>query len=260
MMANETLVKKPVANSSVALFGDDLDKGFENMTQQDLALPFIRILGQLSPQVTEGDAKYVAGAKPGNIYNTVTNELYDGKKGIKVISCYYKKDFTEWSDRGEGSAAPVANHLPNSPVIATGKREGSKVRLPNGNYLEETASYYVMVETKSGGFTPALITMKSTQLNVSKKWNAMMKTVQIADGKGGFAVPPMHGVVYNLTSALQKNDKGSWYGWTVTQDRILDTNDKSLYLSAKGFSGDVKKGSVQTKADVEERVTENVPF
>jgi hypothetical protein len=117
-----------------------------------------------------------------------------------------------------------------------------------------------MVETKAGGYTPALITMKSTQLNVSKKWNAMMKTVQISDGKGGFAVPPMHGVVYNLSSNLQKNDKGSWYGWVVTQDRILDTKDKSLYLSAKGFSGDVKKGSVQTKADVEEIVAENVPF
>ena len=87
-----------------------------------------------------------------------------------------------------------------------------------------------MVETKSGGFTPALITMKSTQLNVSKKWNSMMKTIQIPDGKGGFAIPPMHGVVYNLTSTLQKNDKGSWYGWVVTQDRILDQKDKSLYL------------------------------
>jgi hypothetical protein len=51
--------------------------------------------------------------------------------------------------------------------------------------LEETASYYVMAETKTGGYTPALITMKSTQLNVSKKWNSMMKTIQIPDGKGG---------------------------------------------------------------------------
>ena len=40
--------------------------------------------------------------------------------------------------------------------------------------------------------------MKSTQLHVSKKWNSMMKTTQIPDGKGGFAIPPMHGVVYNL--------------------------------------------------------------
>jgi len=255
-MANDIKAK---TNGSLALFGDDA-KGFDNMTQDDLALPFVRILGQLSPQVTAGDAKYMEDAKPGMIFNTVTNELFDGKKGIKVIPCYYKKDYPEWSDRGDGPGAPVAVHLPNSPVIATGKREGSKIRLPNGNYLEETASYFVMVETKTGGYTPALITMKSTQLNVSKKWNSMMKTTQIPDGKGGFAIPPMQGVVYNLSSTLQKNDKGSWYGWVVNMDRILDQKDESLYLSAKEFRGNVSKGNVQTKADVEETVTDSTPY
>ena len=256
-MSNEVIKKD---TGSMALFGDDAAKGFENMTQEDMALPFVRILGQLSPQVTDGDAKYIEGAKPGMIYNTVTSELFDGKKGIKLIPCYYKKDYPEWSDRGDGPGAPVANHLPNSPVIQTGKREGSKIRLPNGNYLEETASYYVLVETKAGGMTPALITMKSTQLNVSKKWNSMMKTIQIADGKGGFAIPPMHGVVYNLQSVLQKNDKGSWYGWAVAQDRIMGQADTSLYLSAKDFRGNVSKGNVQTKADVEEKAKDNTPY
>jgi len=56
-MANEI---KATNAGSVALFGDDLSKGFENMTQEDMALPFVRILGQLSPQVTDGDAKYIA--------------------------------------------------------------------------------------------------------------------------------------------------------------------------------------------------------
>ena len=256
-MANEIKAK---TNGSVSLFGNDLSKGFENMTQDDLALPFLRILGQLSPQVTQGDAKYIEAAKPGMIYNTVTNDLFDGKKGIKVIPCYYKKDYPEWSNRGDGPGAPVAIHLPNSPVIATGKRDGSKIRLPNGNYLEETASYYVMVESITGAYTPALITMKSTQLNVSKKWNSMMKTIQIPDGKGGFAIPPMHGVVYNLSSTLQKNDKGSWYGWVVTMDRILDQADKALYLSAKDFRGNVSKGNVQTKADVEETSSTGTPY
>ena len=45
----------------------------------------------------------------------------------------------------------------------------------------------------------------------------MMKTIQIEDGKGGFVTPPMHAVVYNLSSAMQKNDKGSWYGWSITR-------------------------------------------
>ena len=256
-MSTEVIKKD---SGSMALFGDDAAKGFENMTQEDMALPFVRILGQLSPQVTDGDAKYIEGAKPGMIYNTVTSELFEGKKGIKIIPCYYKKDFPEWSDRGDGPGAPVAVHLPNSPVIQTGKRDGSKIRLPNGNYLEETASYYVLVETKAGGMTPALITMKSTQLNVSKKWNSMMKTIQIPDGKGGFAIPPMHGVVYNMQSVLQKNDKGSWYGWSVSQNRIMGQADTSLYLSAKDFRGNVSKGNVQTKADVEEKAKDNTPY
>jgi hypothetical protein len=229
-MSNEVMAKKDTG--SLALFGNDTAKGFENMTQEDLALPFLRILGQLSPQVTEGDAKYVSNAKPGMIYNTVTSELYDGKKGIKVIPCYYKKDFPEWSDRGDGPGAPVAVHLSNSPVIQTGKRDGSKIRLPNGNYLEETASYYVLAETKTGGYTPALI----------------------------IAIPPMHGVVYNLASTLQKNDKGSWYGWVVNMDRIMGATDKSLYLMSKDFNSNVSKGNVQTREDVEEIAKDNTPF
>ena len=32
----------------------------------------------------------------------------------------------------------------------------------------------------------------------------MMKTIQIPDGKGGFAIPPMHGVVYNLAISYYK--------------------------------------------------------
>ena len=77
-----------------------------------------------------------------------------------------------------------------------------------------------MIETKSGGYTPALITMKSTQLNVSKKWNSMMKTIQIADGKGGFAIPPMHGVVYNLASTLTKERQRFlvWLGCNAGQN------------------------------------------
>ena len=56
-MANEVMAKKDTG--SIALFGNDAAKGFENMTQEDMALPFVRILGQLSPQVTDGDAKFI---------------------------------------------------------------------------------------------------------------------------------------------------------------------------------------------------------
>ena len=89
-MANEIKAKQ---DSSLALFGDDVSKGFDNMTQEDLALPFVRILGQLSPQVTDGDAKYIDGAKPGMIYNTVTSELFEGKKVSRLFLVTIRRIF-----------------------------------------------------------------------------------------------------------------------------------------------------------------------
>ena len=75
--------------------------------QEDLALPFLKILGQLSPEVNKRDGKYVEGAEPGMIFNSVSGELYDGMKGITVVPCFYKLEYIEWKDRGEGSGGPV---------------------------------------------------------------------------------------------------------------------------------------------------------
>ena len=60
--------------------------GAQNISQEDLALPFLKILGQLSPEVNKRDGKYVEGAEPGKIINTVTNELYDSIKLYHVIT------------------------------------------------------------------------------------------------------------------------------------------------------------------------------
>ena len=46
----------------------------------------------------------------------------------------------------------------------------------------------------------------------------------------------------------------------VIQTAALVFKDKSLYLSAKEFGGNVSKGNVQTKADVEEKVSDSTPY
>ena len=60
---------------STNLFEADANKGSQNITQEDLALPFLKVLGQLSPEVNKRNGKYVEGAEPGMILNTVTNEI-----------------------------------------------------------------------------------------------------------------------------------------------------------------------------------------
>ena len=71
------------------------DQGFDNIDSKSLQLPFLKILSQLSPQVTQGDSKFIEKARPGMIINTVTDKLYDGVKGIRVIPAFYKFEYIE---------------------------------------------------------------------------------------------------------------------------------------------------------------------
>ena len=97
---NQVTEKKTNA-LAVNMFEADADKGSQNMTQEDLALPFLKVLGQLSPEVNKRDGKYVEGAEPGMILNTVTNEIFDGSKGINVLPVFYERKYVEWADRGK---------------------------------------------------------------------------------------------------------------------------------------------------------------
>ena len=62
------------------------------------------------------------GAKAGMIFNTVTKSTYDGEEGVNVIPCGYKREYVEWSDRGEGTSAPVAIHSVDSGIIKEATR------------------------------------------------------------------------------------------------------------------------------------------
>jgi hypothetical protein len=257
-----TMTEKQVSkkeNSSVALasmFEADANEGM-NMGAEDLALPFLRILAQLSPEVNKRDAKYVEGAEAGMIFNTVTKQAYDGEKGLNIIPAYYKREYVEWSDRGQGTSAPVAIHSVSSGVIKEATRDaGYKDRLPNGNYLENTASYYVLTEDMQ----TALVSMKSTQLKVSRNWNSMMNSIKL-QGKNGLFTPASYSHVYNLKTVEQSNDKGTWYGWTIS--KVGPVQDKNLYAAAKGFAESVRDGDVKTKHSEEEtesKSNDSVPF
>ena len=103
---NQVATKKEGA-LAVNTFEADANQGAQNISQEDLALPFLKILGQLSPEVNKRDGKYVEGAEPGKIINTVTNQLFDT---LQVVPVFYRRQYIEWQDRGTSSGAPVAIH------------------------------------------------------------------------------------------------------------------------------------------------------
>ena len=237
------VAEKKSAGLPSNMFEDDAAKGLGAIGQEDLALPFLKILGQLSPEVNKRDGKYVEGAEPGMIFNSVSGELYDGVKGIDVIPCFYKLEYIEWKDRGEGLGAPVAIYDSSSDIMSKTKPDANyKDRLPNGNYIEKTASHFVIVSGDSP--STALISMKSTQLKISRKWNSMMSGIKMK-GANGMFTPASFSHIYKLKTTQMQNDKGTWFGWEV--NKVGPVTDKGLYDQARSFSESISKGSVKAK-------------
>jgi len=246
------IVKKEEAGALVAnMFEADANQGSQNITQDDLALPFLKVLGQLSPEVNERDGKHVEGAKPGMILNTVTKEIYDGTEGINVLPAHYERKLVEWQDRGDSKGAPVAIHNAESDIMSQTTRDKSyKDRLPNGNYIENTANHFVIVLGKSP--STALISMKATQLKISRAWNSVMMGLKL-QGKNGLFTPPTYSHIYKLKTVQMSNDKGTWFGWDVKM--VGPIEDKAVYDIAKSFAEKVGKGDVQVKHGTEESNT-----
>ena len=237
------VAEKKTAGLPSNMFEEDAAKGLGKIGQEDLALPFLKILGQLSPEVNKRDGKYVEGAEPGMIFNSVSGELYDGVKGINVIPAFYKLEYIEWKDRGEGPGAPVAIYDSSSDVMSKTKPDANyKDRLPNGNYIEKTASHFVIITGDSP--STALISMKSTQLKISRKWNSMMSGIKLK-GKNGLFTPASFSHIYRLKTTQMSNDKGTWFGWEVS--KVGPITDQQLYQQAKAFSESISKGAVKAK-------------
>ena len=252
----ETSITKRDTGGALATNIDEADanQGAQNITQDDLALPFLKVLGQLSPEVNTRNAKYVKNAQPGMILNTVSNDLYDGAKGISVLPVFYKRQYIEWQDRGESKGAPVHIYEAGDDIPQSTRDKSNKDRLANGNYLENTASHYVIVLGDSP--STALISMKATQLKISRKWNSMMMGIKL-QGKNGLFTPPTYSHIYKLKTVQMSNDKGTWFGWDVS--KVGPIEDKSVYAIAKNFAERVSKGEIKAKHGTEEPKTD-VPY
>jgi hypothetical protein len=249
------VIKKEEGALAINMFEADANGGAQNIEQEDLALPFLKVLGQLSPEINKKNGRYVEGAEPGMILNSVTKKLYDGDKGINVIPCFYKREYLEWKPRELGGGL-VRIYSIDDPIVRTTKRDQfNRDVLPNGNYLENTASHFVVTTGEDAG--TGLISMTRTQLKVSRTWNSMMMSIKL-QGKNGLFTPPTFSHIYNLKSVQMTNDKGTWFGWNI--NKIGPVTDNNIYSLAKDFAEKINKGEVEVKHESDTVATEKSPY
>lgn len=227
----------------------EASQGFTGVTQEDVAIPFLVILQSLSPQVKRGHAAKVEGAEEGDIFNTVTKQVFKGSKGLTVVPCAFQKRWVEWKLREAGGGF-VKSHDTDEILKQTARNDRNQDLLPSGHQIVTTAYHYVLVVHEDGTFERVVIGMSSTQLKKSRGWLSRMMGLQAPLPGGGSFNPPMFGQSYFVTTGIETKDNNQWYGWVFDRPQLLQRKD--LYVAAKQFAEDVSKSRVQAATPPDE--------
>tara|TARA_B100000424_G_scaffold73149_2_gene54341 strand:+ start:1950 stop:2705 length:756 start_codon:yes stop_codon:yes gene_type:complete len=210
--------------------------GLEEVTSEDVQIPFLRVLQALSPQIKKSDPAYIKGSEQGGIFNTVTKKFWNGDDGVVVIPTYFQKKLLEFVPRSEGGGFVGEINPKNLPKIV---KENGMEMLENGNELVRTAQHYVKIVHDDGTLENAIVDMKKTQLKKSREWVSIMGMFKYPKEAGQNLVGKTMDSWYNmfrLTTVEESNDKGSWYTWKIVHEKQVDkieyvNESKSLHSS-----------------------------
>lgn len=208
--AKQELAKEQAtAVAQVVDYGDDVGAGFENTTNDDMSIPFIQVLQSNSPQLKDVGDGGLEGAKQGQLHNTVTNQLYNGKEGLVLVPATTEHVHVEWKPRESGGGF-VGIHDSTSPVVQGKGKTFGKFKMENGNDLIETFYIYGVLLDGESVVGPAVIPFSSTKIKAYKDLMTRLNTVQIITPSGR-RNPPLFAHPLRMTTFADKNTKGDFY-------------------------------------------------
>ena len=78
-------------------------------------------------------------------------------------------------------------------------------------------------------------------------------------GKNGPFTPPRFSHIYRLKTISEENSKGSWHGWEISLEGMVD--DAAVYKQAKDFAESILRGDVEVKhSDDQAGGSNDAPF
>lgn len=219
-------------------------QGLEQANSSDFITPMLKVIKKHdSKEVDE-----VEGCEPGYLLLTSTKEMWTGDEGPNVIPCFYRTRYVEWRPRNQGGGI-VADYPPTHQIVGTAVRQGNKDVLPNGNELQHTRQFFVLVETEQG-FQPALINFTGGGHKIARAWLTAQTSVKLNGSRGAFT-PPTYAMMYRAGSQQFANDNGKWFDFAFGQ--AVPLQDEGVFQQADAFykaaSGDLVKMQAEEPSD-----------
>jgi hypothetical protein len=219
--------------------------GMENTDRDSFAIPFLAVAQKMSPQVDKDNDLYNPDLEVGDLFLTTTGQIFKDEDGVNVVFCSFRRAFLRWAPRDQGGG--FKGELAVSDVVA-GKSTGEfkevegKLFADNGDLIRDTRIHYVMVQTGEDTYTPAVISLASTQIKKSKMLMTQLDTYKAKTADGRVYTPPSFAHVFHAETIAEQNDQGSWRGWKLTRSGAV--TDPELFKLCVAFSESVRENKV----------------
>jgi hypothetical protein len=249
-MAN-AVAKAKSAELSTDFVGEMWEDGADGaiFDASELQIPFLRLAQQMSPEINKKDAKYIEGLSTGDIFNTLTNQVYDGQEGVMLVPCYIKTSYKEWvpRDMGGGFVQEFSSDAPELRQVVREELGGKLVdRLPSGNELVTSDDFYCLIVDDEGNTEPVLLDMKSTQRKVARRWRSMISNNRARNpNTGKNQILSSYSTIWRLTSVDETNKRNDMYAnYAIAKVGVMKSDQADIYEEAKLFRQSVSQGEV----------------
>lgn len=230
----------------------DQSAGSENVTKEDILVPFIRIVQSMSKERIKAEEKYIEKAEEGDFFNTVTRQLWKAGEGLYMVPISYARNYTEWEKGDEKEDGKFIRDHGNdtSTWDKTFENDDGDKETADGTIMSESGNMYVfVVDPKTGAFEPAVVSFSGTQWKKVRQWVSRLTQMRVAV-KGQSINPPFFYGVWTVSSIAERNTKGNWFGWKL--DFLQPVSEipmgREVYMAARSFGEQVKSGEVKAAA------------
>lgn len=247
---------------------EDRGKGISNIDPSERKIPFVRILQTNSPECEEGNARFLPHAKAGMFINTATKQVYSK---LIMIPCARDHKFVEYTPRAAGGGF-VAVHKPDDPLILmlrakqgkfgklsrdVTKRDQQGQALDGTEIQEGFEIYGIFIDPETNQKFRAIASFASTQISKYQTLVDRADAIEYQVVGGEIVKPPFWSHKWLLTTAPEKNKKGSFRGYVIgllakKEDGSDDVPIKSfikksdpLYAMGKEFNKFVEDGKAE---------------
>lgn len=206
------------------LFEEEAGAGTEAVDIDDMQLPLLKQVQDISDERDPEAPEYIEDADSGDFFNSVTRELYKGP--LDIIPANIRKTVVAFTPRsmgggflGEFESKEQALEYLDEPAELKETTEIALLYRPAGN--------------EDAAWAPAIMPMTMSKLKPARALLTQLMSLRVPVGEDKKVQPPSYGTIFEMSSVRAKGKKGAYRN--VTFRFVGLVQDPDLLDEAKRF-------------------------